>query len=41
MNWFVDLFREYGLSVLLIVLVLVAIRYVYKRKEKYEKNRFE
>ncbi|WP_281272219.1 hypothetical protein [Paenibacillus flagellatus] len=41
MKWFVDAMNSYWLSVLLIAGLLVAIRYVWKNKKKYENNEFE
>lgn len=41
MNIFTNVLYDYALSIFLIVLLVVAIRFVYKRRKKYEKNEFE
>ncbi|WP_281280494.1 hypothetical protein [Paenibacillus koleovorans] len=41
MDTIINMFSGYGLSILLVLLVLFAIRFVYKRKEKFKHNRFE
>lgn len=41
MDVFVSLLYRYALSIFLLILLVVAIRYVYKRRKKFDHNQFE